>query len=127
MTTLLWLRRDLRLSDNPALNAAISDGGAVVPIFIFDDFEEHEWSLGQASRWWLHRSLEKLSGDIQKRKNKLIIRSGHAYSIIKELLNETGAMRVFWNRCYEPEAIQRDKDIKRSLIKERAGCSKFQF
>ena len=125
MTTLLWLRRDLRLSDNPALNAAISDGGAVVPIFIFDDFEEHEWSLGQASRWWLHRSLEKLSGDIQKRKNKLIIRSGHAYSIIKELLNETGAMRVFWNRCYEPEAIQRDKDIKRSLIKEGLDVQSF--
>ncbi|MEL6424959.1 MAG: deoxyribodipyrimidine photo-lyase, partial [Pseudomonadota bacterium] len=34
--TLLWLRRDLRLADHPALQAACADGGPVIPVFILD-------------------------------------------------------------------------------------------
>ena len=38
--SIMWFRRDLRISDNPALNAAIESahvgGGSVVPVFILD-------------------------------------------------------------------------------------------
>jgi deoxyribodipyrimidine photo-lyase len=37
MTALLWLTRDLRLHDNPALRAALDRCGRVVPVFCFDD------------------------------------------------------------------------------------------
>jgi deoxyribodipyrimidine photo-lyase len=37
MTALLWLRRDLRLHDHPALRAALDHDDAVVPVFCFDD------------------------------------------------------------------------------------------
>ena len=37
MLTLLWFSRDLRLTDNPALAAAIARGGPIVPVFVLDD------------------------------------------------------------------------------------------
>lgn len=54
---LLWIRQDLRLTDQPALTAAIDRGGAVLPVFIWAPEEEEPWSPGAASRWWLHHSL----------------------------------------------------------------------
>ncbi|NBB83773.1 MAG: deoxyribodipyrimidine photo-lyase, partial [Alphaproteobacteria bacterium] len=56
-TTILWLRRDLRLADNPALHAAAMAGGPVVPLFVLDDEDREPWQPGGASRWWLHHSL----------------------------------------------------------------------
>ncbi|MGQ9787624.1 MAG: deoxyribodipyrimidine photo-lyase, partial [Anaerolineae bacterium] len=35
-TAIWWLRRDLRLSDNQALAAALADADAVLPVFILD-------------------------------------------------------------------------------------------
>ena len=53
---LLWFRSDLRLSDNPALAAALARGVPVLPIFIWAPEEEGPWPPGAASRWWLHQS-----------------------------------------------------------------------
>ncbi|MBV8991503.1 MAG: deoxyribodipyrimidine photo-lyase, partial [Solirubrobacterales bacterium] len=36
MTALLWLRRDLRVHDHPALHAALRDRDRVVPVFCLD-------------------------------------------------------------------------------------------
>ncbi|HQU12287.1 MAG TPA: deoxyribodipyrimidine photo-lyase, partial [Acidiphilium sp.] len=61
-TSLLWLRNDLRLADNPALAAAI-EGGAVLAVFVLDPAAE----TGGASRWWLHHSLAALAADFAAR------------------------------------------------------------
>jgi len=50
---IVWFRLDLRLADNPALTAAISRGGPVVPLFIWAPEEEGAWSPGGASQWIL--------------------------------------------------------------------------
>jgi deoxyribodipyrimidine photo-lyase len=34
--SIIWFRRDLRISDNPALLAAISESDEIVPVFILD-------------------------------------------------------------------------------------------
>ena len=47
---LLWLRQDLRLTDNRALAAAIEAGGRVIPVFVLDDPAAGEWAIGAASR-----------------------------------------------------------------------------
>ena len=52
--SIIWLRLDLRLADNPALQAAIKRGGAVIHVFIHAPEEEAPWQPGGASRWWLH-------------------------------------------------------------------------
>ena len=58
--SLLWFRLDFRLADNPALQAAIERGGAVIPVFIHAPEEEAPWQPGGASLWWLHQSLRAL-------------------------------------------------------------------
>lgn len=102
---ILWLRNDLRVADNPALVAAVDTGQPVIALYIFDD--PH---MGGASKWWLHHSLEDLGKKID-----LTIREGDSLKILQEIINDTGAEAVFWNRLYEPNAIERDTKIKKTL------------
>ena len=115
MVTLLWFSRDLRLADNPALAAAIGRGGPVIPVFILDDADAGEWAPGRASRWWLHGSLEALASSLKERGSRLVLRRGNAEAVINQLLDETGAEAVYWNRRYEPWALSRNERVKNRL------------
>ena len=112
---LLWFRQDLRLADNPALTAAAADGRPVVPLYILDENGNGGWPLGGASRWWLHQSLTALSTSLAAHDLRLILRRGPAAAAIDEVIRETGASAVYWNRCYEPAAIARDRAIKETV------------
>ena len=79
--TILWLRQDLRLADQPALQAAIERGGAVIPVFIDSAAEEGEWQPGAASRWWLHQSLESLAAALEQRGSRLVLRRATAFPV----------------------------------------------
>ncbi len=96
-TALLWFRLDLRLADNPALQAALDHGGPVVPVFIWSPEEEGRWRPGSASRWWLQQSLARLETSLRQRGSRLIIRRGPALVALRALLDETGATAVYWN------------------------------
>lgn len=112
MPSIVWFRQDLRLADNPALKEA-SKSSAILPIFILEDqtkLAERE-VLGSASRWWLHHSLSALEKDL----GGLAVFKGHPETILKSVVKETNADKIFWNRCYEPGAIARDKKIKSEL------------
>ena len=114
MLTLLWFSRDLRLTDNPALDAAVRRG-AVLPVFIDDTADAANHAPGGASRWWLHGSLESLAADLRGRGATLILRRGPAGAVIDALVAESGADAVYWNRRYEPWAMARSEKIKSSL------------
>jgi len=114
MKTLLWFRRDLRLTDNPALVRALEDG-QVIPVYIHAPQEEGHWTPGGASLWWLHHSLVALGEDLRARGADLVIRQGPSLETLQDLIRETGAQQVFWNRLYEPALIERDKGIKQAL------------
>ena len=124
MTTILWLRHDLRLDDNPALIAAAARG-AVVPAFIWAPEEEAPWEPGAASRWWLHQSLEKLSAAFAKAGAPLLIRRGPSLEALRKLVKETGATHVAWNRRYEPAVITRDTGIKKALAADGLDVESF--
>ena len=64
---LIWFRRDLRLHDHPALNAAVRAGRPIVPFYVLDEEAAGAWSPGGASRWWLHMSLAALASDLERR------------------------------------------------------------
>ena len=115
MLTLLWFSRDLRLTDNPALAAAIARGGPIVPVFVLDDLDAGEWAPGGASRWWLHGSLRALDESLRQRGNALVLRRGPAEIVINQLLDQTGADAVYWNRRYEPWATARAERLKTTL------------
>src|SRR5215204_2823425 len=113
--SVVWLRLDLRLADNPALKAALERGGPVIPIFIWAPDEEAPWEPGSASRWWLHQSLRALDGELQKVDSRLTLRLGPTLETMFAFLRETGARSVFWNRRYEPVVLARDRQVEAAL------------
>lgn len=121
---ILWLRQDLRIDDNPALNAACNYG-EVLPVYIYDEDEEGDWPPGGATKWWLHHSLVSLENDLKKSHLPLIIRKGAALSVLNELIAQTGATAVYWNRRYEPSSIERDTAVKRELIDSGIDAQSF--
>ncbi|MGY3437035.1 MULTISPECIES: cryptochrome/photolyase family protein [unclassified Marinovum] len=108
MTTLIWFRRDLRLSDHAALTAACKDG-PVVPVFIRDGSVAR---LGAAPKWRLGLSLQALCEDLEAKGSRMILRSGNPAEVLAELVQATGAKRIYWSRGYDPDSIARDSKIK---------------
>ncbi|NEX18184.1 MAG: deoxyribodipyrimidine photolyase [Halochromatium sp.] len=122
-TAILWLRRDLRLSDNPALTAALAQSERLIPVYIHAPDEEPPWQPGPASRWWLHQSLSALDQRLRELGSALLIRRGESLDVLRQLILETGATTVHWNRCYEPAMIARDSRIKQALRAEGIRCN----
>lgn len=118
-TTILWFRQDLRLQDNPALRQAAAEG-KVLPLYILDDHNTNDWSMGAASRWWLHESLEKLNAQLD---DKLWVLSGDPIRLIPELMQSKGINSIHWNRCYEPWSIKRDSKLKSLLDAEQLSAT----
>jgi deoxyribodipyrimidine photo-lyase len=107
---LLWLRRDLRLQDNPALAAAAATGAAVIPVFIDD-----EPKLGGAARWWRGRSLAALGAAFDAIGSRLTLRQGDALDHLMSLIDETGARDLHFNRRFEPAGLADDARIVTEL------------
>ncbi len=111
----VWFRQDLRLNDNPALMAAAASGRPVIALYILDT-ATRDWSMGGATRWWLHHSLAKLAEALRLHYGlQLILRRGDPAVLLPALLRETGATAIHWNRVYEPASIARDTAIKAAL------------
>ncbi len=115
---LLWLRRDLRLADNPALLHASVNATETIPVFIHSPDDDGAWSSGAASRWWLHHSITALDTALRPYGSRLIVRQGPALVTLRQLIADTGATLVTWNRLYEPASIARDTLIKTMLTEE---------
>ena len=111
---LVWMRRDLRLSDNPALSEAVNAGHTPVPVYIHND-NKTTWADGAASRWWLHHSLKSLRDSLRKCGSDLLIIEGDPEKVVPLTAAQYGAVAVYWNRCYDMAAIKRDTSIKQTL------------
>lgn len=109
---ILWLRRDLRLSDHPALHDAARSGQPVIPVFIHDD---EVASLGAAPKWRLGLALAHIGQVLADKGSKLILRRGAAMDVLRDLVAQTGAKRVVWTRLYAPCQIARDTEVKAAL------------
>ena len=114
-TALVLFRRDLRLTDNPALNAACAAHAQVLPVFIHASGEDGDWTAGASSRWWLHHSLVALDNRLRAQHAGLHLRQGNTLDVLRELIHSSGAAAVYWNRLYEPASIARDARIKSAL------------
>lgn len=112
---IVWFRRDLRLIDNPALDAAVRSGLPIVALYVHSPEEDGDWRAGAASNWWLHHSLVALDAQLRERGGRLLVRRGPALAAMVRVIAETGAAAVYWNRCYEPASIARDRVIQSQL------------
>ncbi len=109
---LVWFRRDLRLTDHPALSAAAETGRPVIPVFIHDGSVE---GLGAAPKWRLGLGLDAFKGRLREKSSTLILRKGDALDTLQNLIEQTGAGAVYWSRLYDPDSTGRDAKIKQTL------------
>ena len=107
---IVWFRQDLRLCDNPAFAEACRHHHFIIPIYILDEVSTQ---LGGAQRWWLHHSLTALDAGLKKMGLRLCLRQGNALTILKQLVQDHRIEAIYWNRCYEPTAIERDTLVKK--------------
>lgn len=117
-TALVWFRRDLRLTDNPALIHALAHAERVVPLLVFAPDEEQRWAPGAAGRWWLHHSLTALDAGLRKLGSRLVVQRGPSLTALRRAIRETGATLVCWNKLYEPTALKRDAEVAAALDRE---------
>jgi len=125
MTSVVWLRDDLRLADNPALRAASDRGQPVVVLYVLDVSGDSIRPLGGASRWWLHHSLAALRDSLEAIGGALTVRHGRPADVVPAVIAETGADAVFWNRRYTA-AKDADAALKTSLRDAGIEVQSFQ-
>ena len=115
--TLVWLRNDLRLADNPALSAAVASGGPVVVVHI----EPTDGALrprGAASRWWLHHSLRSLARGLAALGIGFETLEGPTETLLRDAIARHGARRVMWNRRYGPAERALDAQLKSAFRRD---------
>lgn len=123
MTTIVWFRRDLRLTDQSALLAAVARGRPITPVYILDDDTPKHRRMGGASRWWLHHSLQALDAALRERGSRLILRRGSSPQVLAQLAREVNASAIHCLRHYEPwwrnaeRALQEILPVGTSLIR----------
>ncbi|MCF2870488.1 DNA photolyase family protein [Octadecabacter sp. G9-8] len=116
-----WVRRDFRLSDNAALVAAC-EAGPVVPVFICDDIVEAQ---GGAPKFRLGEGVRVFAEALEAAGSRLILRRGDALAVLRDLVAETGATSVVWNRLYDPVSKARDTAVKAALKDDGIGADSF--
>jgi deoxyribodipyrimidine photo-lyase len=121
---LVWLRRDLRLADNPALTLALAAHERVVPVYVHAPEEEGGWPPGAASRWWLHHSLGALDAGLRARGSRLVLRRGPSAAALAAVARESGAGAVYWARRYEPDARASDARTEAALTAAGLACER---
>jgi deoxyribodipyrimidine photo-lyase len=112
--SILWLRQDLRLHDQPALAAAIAEG-AVIPLYILDDETPARWAIGAAQRWWLHNSLERLAAQLESLGSRLVLRRGRSADVLPSVAAESGTGRVHALRHQEPWWLTAEQEVAARL------------
>jgi len=109
----VWFRRDLRLSDNPAWNAATAEHDEVLAVFVLDP--QLIDTSGRYRRAQLLANLHALDEGLRGHGGSLRVRTGDPVEIVPE--EAWGADAVYWNDDCTPHATRRD-----AAVRARVGC-----
>lgn len=115
MRGIVWLRRDLRLSDQPALTAAFEACSEVIPLFVFDEPLLQSHVFGSACVNFMLGSLQELTTSLAGRSIPLQWRRGEPEEEVVQAAREWDVDVVFWNRDYEPGAVEQDRAVQQRL------------
>ena len=109
--SIIWFRRDLRIGDNPALNAAIEAGDEIVPVFILNS--KSTFHGGSKRLAYLAQSLKELDKSLG---NNLQVFEGDEIEVLKELKKKYNADSVHISAEYEPTGAARDAKVEAAGI-----------
>lgn len=82
--------------------------------------------MGAAKKWWLRESLKSLQHDLRRLGVQLYTRRGRSTEELRTFLRDTGADAVFWNRCYEPDLLKRDEELREELAQKGLTAVSFK-
>jgi deoxyribodipyrimidine photo-lyase len=115
MTSILWLRRDLRVHDHPALEAARERADHLVPVFCFDDRLLHGRHASGPRTQFLLECLADLDRSLTARGSRLVVRRGRPEIEIAKLVSQTGADAVHFTGDVSGFARRRDARVVGAL------------
>ncbi|MFS8038158.1 cryptochrome/photolyase family protein [Xanthobacter sp. AM11] len=122
---LLWFRDDLRLADNPALDACTRGGHPICALYVLDEESPGLRLLGGAAKWWLAQSLRALHGALARHAIPLVVRRGPATRVVPDMAAQLGAACVAFNdRPGGPEA-KLDRAVAARLAAEDRQVLRF--
>ncbi len=110
-TAIWWLRRDLRLSDNQALAAALANADAVLPVFILDPVLLRSPYVAPRRLAFLYEGLRRLDASLRAHGSYLVVRRGTPHEVLAALVRESGAHSVYAEEDYSPYATKRDQQV----------------
>ena len=125
MSALVWLRRDLRLQDNPALSAALASGLPVELVFVYPQDPDSPLAEGAAARWYLHHSLATLHSRLSELGIPLHLLRGPAETILPRLCGERSVARLYWNRLVDADIEKLDAEVQRASTDRGIRCERF--
>jgi deoxyribodipyrimidine photo-lyase len=118
---ILWFRTDLRLSDQPAVTAALNEarqsGLKIIPLYIHDDTLTTR-PHGAASRWWLKASLRALSKDLEALGSRLILKAGKASEVLTDMVISHAIRCVYAAHSFDSATMAHDVAISRALARK---------
>ncbi len=112
MSSVLWLRRDLRLRDHPALHEAAHDG-PVVALFVLDPALLKPAGAPRVA--FLYRTLRELDGRLREHGGRLLVRRGDPVNVVAKVAEEAGAGSVHVSADFGPYGARRDDAVERAL------------
>jgi deoxyribodipyrimidine photo-lyase len=112
---IVWLRRDLRLHDHPALRAALDSADTVVPVFCFDDGLLGGRHASGPRTQFLLECLAELDVALQARGSRLVLRHGSPQHELPALAAEIGAEAVHSSADVGPFARRRQREVRGAL------------
>jgi len=112
-THIWWIRRDIRIKDNQALEAARQGADQLIPLFIIEPHLMDE--AAPKRRAFLLNALSSLNQQLKTLGSRLIIRQGPAPSTFHTLANEYGNAHIYTHEDFSPFARHRDRAIAQQL------------
>jgi deoxyribodipyrimidine photo-lyase len=128
--SILWFRRDLRVSDHAPLSAALKKhkekGTVIVPLYVLDNHSPNIANYGSASLWWLHHSLNCLSKSLEQRGNKLLLRSGPIVDVIRGLFSELNVESIYFHHSVLPGEAEIETELAELCNEKKIECKRFK-
>jgi deoxyribodipyrimidine photo-lyase len=114
-TALWWVRRDMRLSDNQALAAALAEAERVIPVYVLDEQHLAGPDTNDTALAFLLAGLRTLDEDLRSRGSRLIVRRGDPLEELAAVRDELGAGAVFAQEAYSSNDRQRYEALAETL------------
>jgi deoxyribodipyrimidine photo-lyase len=121
-----WFRRDLRLEDNVGLFHALQSKYSVIPLFIFDETILERLPNNDPRVGFIHESLAAINGKLNEFGASLLVKKGKPSEVWDSLLHDYNIQEVYWNKDYEPNAIQRDLAVDNLLVAKEVTVLAFK-